>query len=91
MAITAIWDYADWVTQATDALKLSQLNLHIIEVSQAMKGIKSRTGADFPVHFEYYEQLIKEKAALEIIVTPDGSAAKAALGVATSKSRFFTG
>lgn len=29
-----IWTYADWPSQATPALKLARLNLHIAEVAQ---------------------------------------------------------
>ena len=62
------WTYSDWITQSTDALRLSRLNLHIQEVADALKpGTFKINGQD--VHVEpiqkYLEGLYVRQAQLQ--------------------------
>ncbi len=88
MPTTDTWDYADWHEQATDALRLARLDLHITEVRQHVMGHSSRTTKRFPVDTDYWKFLNDEKSRLEAIVNPSGGYAQSRQGVFRSKARF---
>jgi hypothetical protein len=61
------YTYADWDTQATLALKLSRLRLHMQEVAQLIGqelGADGKNRGSFAVR-QYYELLMREKQELE--------------------------
>ena len=63
------WTYADWDQQATDALKLSRLKLHLAEVRNAIaaferQGAYEQSGQRFNL-IEYLKLLNADKQSLE--------------------------
>lgn len=88
MPTTDTWQYADFHEQATDALILARLNLHITEVRQHVMGHASRVTKRFPVDPDYWKFLHDEKARLEVIVNPTSGYATNRVGVAKAKARF---
>lgn len=70
--MASAWTYSDWITQATDALRLSRLRLHIQEVSDSLARVKTteeqdRTTERFDLQ-NYLESLHVEEKALRSTV-----------------------
>ena len=74
----ATWTYSDWITQSTDALRLSRLRLHIQEVSDKLAGFTQQAAmglsAQRPPLQQYLDMLIKREEQLAL-ATGDSSAA----------------
>ena len=88
MPTTNTWTYADWRAQATDALKLARLELHLEELAQHTMGHAGRTSKRFPVDPGYVERMELWWDKLNAIVNPGGGLATSKQSIAKTKARF---
>ena len=68
--MAATWTYSDWTSQATIALKLTRIRLHIQEVADYLAGFRatgsdSRSGQRHPLD-DYLDTLFRKLDELEI-------------------------
>lgn len=73
------WTSTDWISESTDALRLTALRLHIAEVSAAIENRADAVGKDGasltrPQILQYLDTLLRERDRLE------GKASRATAG-----------
>lgn len=88
MPTTDTWTYADWRGQATDALKLARLELHLDELAQHNMGHAGRTSKWFPVEKQYVARMESWWERLNKIVNPTSGLSTSGQTLAKTKARF---
>lgn len=88
MPTTNTWTYADWRAQATDALKLARLELHLEELAQHTMGHAGRTSKRFPVDPGYMARMENWWDKLNKIVNPTSGLSTSGQSIAKTKARF---